>query len=125
MENAKAEVRQAAETAVLRATFRVQTTAKRKIQRGPASGEVYDISGPPQRTHQASAPGEPPMSDTGRLASSIENRVDGLTGYVFTRVKYGNHLEFGTRKMAARPWLFPSVEENAAQFRRDLMEILK
>lgn len=124
IQEAKASVRAEAERAVAASTFRVQSAAVRRIQRGPASGEVYELY-EPRRTHQASAKGQPPMSDTGRLASSVETRTDGMTGYVFTRVKYGPYLEFGTSKMDPRPWLFPSVEEDAPRFMADLRGLLK
>ena len=124
LQNAKGEMRKAVESEVQKSVFRVQTAAVKRIQRGPATGETYEKYNP-RRTHTASAPGQPPQSDTGRLASSIENRVDGDTGYVFTRVDYGKHLEFGTSKMAARPWLLPSVEEDAPRFLEGLRSIIK
>jgi len=56
-----------------------------------------------------SAPGEPPRRDTGRLRDSIFARLlgDGLTAQVGTGLDYGGHLEFGTRRISARPWLQP------------------
>lgn len=121
---AKQEVRKAANEEVRKATFRVQTAAIKRIQQGSKTGETYEKYSP-RRTHQASAPGQPPASDTGRLASSIENRTDGLEGVVFTRVDYGRYLEFGTRKISARPWLLPSLEEDAPQFMRGLRGVLR
>lgn len=87
--------------------------AVRGIQGGPASGRVYEKYSP-RRTHQASAPGQYPATDTGRLASSIEVNMPTrarLMGEVGTAVMYGRHLEFGTSRMAARPWLMPSFEK--------------
>lgn len=124
LQNAKGQMRKAVEDEVRKSVLRVQTAAVKRIQRGPATGETYEKYNP-RRTHTASASGQPPQSDTGRLASSIENRVDGDTGYVFTRVDYGKHLEFGTSKMAARPWLLPSVEEDAPRFLEGLKGIIK
>lgn len=124
IQNAKKEVREAVQKEVQRSTYRVQTAAVRRIQRGPATGETYEKYNP-RRTHTASSPGQSPQSDTGRLAASVENRVDDLTGIVFTRVEYGKHLEFGTANMAARPWLLPSLEEESREFARALREILK
>ena len=124
IEEAKQEVRDKAEKAVHRSTLRVHAAAVKRIQRGPASGIVYEKY-QPRRTHQASSPDQPPMSDTGRLASSVENMIDGLEGWVFTRVDYGAYLEFGTSRIKPRPWLLPSVEEDAPRFRAELMEILQ
>ena len=72
-------------------------------------------------THQSSAPGQYPASDTGRLASSVRMDVVGPTAYVVgTNVEYGPMLEFGTSRMAARPWLLPSFERARAGVEREL-----
>lgn len=60
-----------------------------------------------------SAPGEPPAVVTGTLKASIAHRVedeDGQTvGIVGTGVEYARPLEFGTSRMAARPFLYPAL----------------
>lgn len=125
---AKRDVRAKAEKAVHRSTLRVQTAAVKRIQRGPKTGRVYergDTLRGNKPTHQASAPGQPPASDSGRLASSIETYVSGLEGWVFTKVEYAKGLELGTSKIKPRPWLLPSIEEDAPRFRAELMEILQ
>lgn len=110
--------------AVEETAYDVHAAAVKRIQSGPASGMIYEKHDP-RRTHKASAPGQPPMSDTGRLAGSIEVKVSGMEAQVFTPVDYGRTLEFGTNRVAARPWLFPSVEENRPNFLRKLRSILK
>ena len=92
--------------------------------------------------HSASAPGQPPAVDTGRLRASItwniENRnkshpytfTEGadttdvpatgtgfmkIIGLVGTNVSYGPLLEAGTSKMAARPWLFPALKRKQGE----------
>lgn len=90
-----------------------RTEAVQGIQSGPASGRVYEKYAP-RRTHQASAPGQYPMSDTGRLANSVAINPatpSNLSGQVGTNLVYGRYLEFGTSRMAARPWLTPSFEQ--------------
>lgn len=124
MQQATAMMRKEVARAVEETAYAVHASAVKRIQSGPASGMTYEKHDP-RRTHQASAPGQPPMSDTGRLASSIEVRVSGLEGQVFTPVDYGRALEFGTSRTAARPWLFPSVEENRPNFLRKLRSILQ
>lgn len=83
--------------AVILSAQSVRTAAIRSIQKGGGSGS----------SHTPSAPGQPPNTDTGRLVASIfaEPEGDGLRAKVGTDVAYGAHLEFGTQKMAARPWL--------------------
>jgi len=88
-----------------------QAFAVTGIQSGGA-GRTYEKY-QPRRTHRASAPGAYPATDTGRLASSVRMvlpTVADMTGTVGTAVKYGAYLEFGTSRMAARPWLLPSFE---------------
>jgi phage gpG-like protein len=87
---------------------------------GGGGGQVYEKYNP-RRTHTASAPGSYPASDTGRLASSVKMLASGPMAYeVGTNVNYGPMLEFGTAKMAARPWLFPSFEKAKVGVEREL-----
>lgn len=75
----------------------------------PGTGATYG-------NHTASAPGEPPAVDVGRLRASVDWQPgeDALGPYVEvgTNVDYGPMLEFGTSKMAARPW-FRTVIDRA------------
>lgn len=68
-----------------------------------------------------SSPGEPPAVVTGRLRASITMRVeseDGKpAGYVGTNVEYASSLEYGTSKMAPRPFLVPALEANKPKIR--------
>jgi HK97 gp10 family phage protein len=94
----------------------MENAAKQRVARGPKTGRVYKRRG---IEHQASAPGEPPATDTGALIASIVSGAEiegaGLVGFLEARAGYAIHLEFGTRKMAARPFLTPSVEEHRAR----------
>jgi hypothetical protein len=57
-----------------------------------------------------SAPGEPPRKQTGRLQRSIKVRMKKMKGRVYSRDPKAHLLEFGTKKMAARPWLNVALE---------------
>lgn len=52
--------------------------------------------------------------DTGRLRSSIiatmQREPKGIVGYVGTDVTYAEYQEFGTRFMAAQPFLRPALD---------------
>ena len=98
---------------VARGAVMVQQEAVTSIQQGGKSGVVYQKYNP-RRSHQASAAGEPPASDTGLLASniSLDIDVDGLGASVDSRAEYSEFLEFGTSKMAARPFMQPALEAN-------------
>lgn len=79
----------------------VTAEAKRSLAQG-GKGRQYG-------RHRASAPGDPPATDTGRLVTSIGNELatdeKGLHARVGTNVKYALFLELGTRRMAPRPFL--------------------
>lgn len=107
----KAPIRQA----VAQSALKVESDAKRLIQQGARSGRIYKRG---QKTHQASAPGEPPKTDTGTLVSNIFSvfplQDKGLVAVVGTNLEYGKHLEFGTIAMrGSRPWLRPAFKKNA------------
>lgn len=98
---------------------RVEEEAKKSILQGGKSGRIYHKGKNGTIVHRASAPGEAPASDTGRLANSIDGRIDLialksglLEGTVSTELLYGKHLEHGTRNIAARPFLFPAFERS-------------
>lgn len=91
------------------------------IQSG-GGGRTYQKYNP-RRTHTASAAGGYPATDTGRLASSVRvilPTATSLSGEVGTAVKYGAWLEFGTSRMAARPWLLPSFERAKVGVEKEL-----
>lgn len=114
---AGAKLNAVAEEVIEDVAFRTQEFAIRGIQRGPASGRVYTRGGV---VHKASAAGEFPMSDTGRLAANVDMEIRSkLFRSVGTNILYGPHLEFGTTSMSPRPWLTPSFEQAIAGVVRD------
>lgn len=61
-------------------------------------------------THIASQPNYPPNVDTGTLRASIDSRPVAsrkLTYEIHDGVEYGYHLEMGTERMEARPFVAP------------------
>lgn len=84
------------------------------LETGGRSGRTYLGDGV---VHQASAPGEPPASDTGELAASIEiDEGDRTTAasaklgvYVTATADYAAPLELGTSITAPRPFLAPAL----------------
>lgn len=96
----------------------------KRINRGPATGRIYQKYNP-RRTHTASAPGQAPQTDTGRLASSITFRAEGpLTVSVGSALAYASYLEFGTASILPRPAWTPAAEEAAPKFRKRLERAL-
>lgn len=74
---------------------------------------------------QAGAKRRAPV-DTGRLRNSITYEIgdDGTVVRVGTNTQYAPYLEFGTRKMPARPFLFPAFEEEVPKFKDRLKRAL-
>lgn len=94
--------------------LKIEENAKLDIAQGTKSGRVY------QRrtvTHKASAPGEAPANDTERLLNSFKTSAVGNVLAVDVvagkgTVDYAVHLEYGTDKMGARPFMKPALEKS-------------
>jgi len=89
-------IRQQVAEGVLRASITLQNELKVTLSKSPSP----------------SVPGQPPGVDTGTLRRSVQIDVGGiirgenrLSAKVGTQLDYGRFLEYGTRFMAARPWL--------------------
>lgn len=87
-----------------------------EILSGTRSGRIYNVPGT-HRQYTASSPGEPPAVQMGDLRKSVKGGVEkegkSVIGYVGTDLEKGPMLEFGTRNMAARPWLRISFEKSS------------
>jgi hypothetical protein len=128
--------------AVTATALLVNSDIKKRIQRGPKTGRKYDqifrtINGRAvpvgpragnnlSATHQASAPGESPATDTGVLVNSIAfKQVSKLTAEVESRLAYATYLEFGTRAMAARPAWLPAIEKMRPEFAKRVADAIR
>lgn len=111
-ENIISDVRKAAVRGVADGLESVRTNAVKKILSGPKTGVIYKRRGV---SHQASAPGESPANDTGRLAQSARTELDAgeIKGIVNFSTAYAAALEFGTNdgKILPRPYARPALEE--------------
>lgn len=108
--------------AVQAAAILVQNRARLEIQTGGRTGRIYRRR---SVTHQASAPGEYPKSDTGRLASSIRTDFSFLNASVGSDLNYSTWLETGTNKMAARPWLGRTLEEQSPKIKQIIDDAIR
>lgn len=52
--------------------------------------------------------------DTGNLRGSITHKVEGAEAKVGTNVDYAPHVEYGTHKMDAKPYLRPAIDAQRA-----------
>ena len=142
LKNMSAEVEAKVGSAVMETAANIEAEVKLGIMQGPASGAIYyridngngttsifanDDEGyvgtfrsvPGMKaTHQASAAGEAPMSDTGALAGSVYHQKEGpLTATVGSRMDYAAYLEFGTISMNPRPIWQPTILDEQPRFR--------
>lgn len=88
--------------ALYRAGQMIELEAERSITAGSVSG----------KGHVPSAPGQPPNRDTGRLDGAIDTVLIAQsppTVEVTSRAPYSAALEYGTSKMAERPFMRPAA----------------
>lgn len=116
-----AAMRPRASLAVQKTLLDIERMAKESMQ-GPKSGRLYERADKP---HQASAPGEAPAIDLGLLVGSIQTRMEGdISGMVFTNIDYAQSLEFGSIRMAARPFFTPAAVEAWPGFVAAMKEVI-
>lgn len=65
--------------------------------------------------------------DTGALRNSItvDFYPSGPTAEIGPHMPYAGHVEFGTVKQKAQPYLFPAYEEERPKFEKAIKEVLK
>ena len=116
--------------AAARDLFRVGAAMESDIKRSfGSSGAKFTKSGDrryatkTERHGNRSKPGEPPHVDTGTLRRSITHQVVRTGGPTFavcrvgSNIEYSKWLELGTSRMAARPFLRPSLARMLARIR--------
>ena len=119
----------AAESGMKDACLFVEGKIKEKISEAPRGGLEYTRY-KPYRKVKASAPGEPPATDTGNLIHHVkseiqrsDNLVRGLVGiFGEDTATYAAALELGSTEnnLAPRPFLDVTVAEN----RKEITQIL-
>lgn len=66
--------------------------------------------------------------DTGNLKRGITIQSDladrGMTIRVTSQAEYSPYVEYGTRYMAAKPFMRPAYKEQKAQFKADMKRIM-
>lgn len=100
-----------------RMAVNTHSEAVNSINNGGRTGSIYTRG---SVSHQASAPGEPPKTDTGDLVSNITFEKDS-TGYTVGSRKGAPHgfwLEMGTHNISPRPWLKPAHMKTLKKFRQ-------
>lgn len=87
----------------------IRAEAFQSISAGAVSG----------KGHVPSAPGEPPNRDTGELQSKITTTMpEPLVAIVASEADHAVPLEFGTSRMAARPYMRPARDKTEPKIQR-------
>lgn len=74
------------------------------------------------RGHIASLPGQPPKNDTGTLVAHLETTQPApLRAEVSSNAPYAAALEFGSSKMAERPYMRPAT----ARKRKEVVALVR
>lgn len=90
---------------------KIRVEARRLIADGAIQG----------KGHIPSKPGEPPNWDTGQLANEITNTKTGpLSAETRSSAPYASDLEYGTSKMAERPYMHPATENMRDDIAKDV-----
>lgn len=107
--------------AVIAETVKELETDVKASMAAEAGGRLYERGG---KTHQASAPGQPPAVDYGVLINSVQSGMvrDDL-GLVAEGAEYAVHLEYGTTRMAARPHMTPAADRARPKFVQRMREL--
>lgn len=63
--------------------------------------------------------------DTGRLRNSITHEVEGESAYIGTNVEYAPHVEMGTSRTKAQPFLRPAAQNHGAEYSAMIRDELK
>lgn len=86
--------------------------------------QIVGIAYPP-----ASSPGNPPHRRTGAFQQSITHETRKRSGQpavrIYAGVPYGEFLETGTSRMAARPWRKPAYRQTVGQVKKILLAPIK
>jgi HK97 gp10 family phage protein len=107
------KIKKGVKDGLLALALMAQGEVQKSIVHGTKTGKTYKRG---KKYHQASAPGEAPANDLGFLVNNVKAEVTGeLVASTLSLAPYSVHLEYGTRKMAARPFLRPAGERVKAQ----------
>jgi len=99
-------------------------SSMRQAKHGRAYERGFTKSGRARKAHRASAPGEAPAIDTGALVNSIHTEfLTATSAVVYTNQEYAQALEYGSKRMAARPFFTPAAEISFEEMLESMSDI--
>jgi HK97 gp10 family phage protein len=97
------------EAALKTSTDEMSEMATKQIEQGLTQGRAYRRNG---QTHIASVPGAYPNEDTGDLVAGMFSQITAaLTAVWGNSSDHARPLEYGTSRMAARPFMLPTFNQ--------------
>ena len=111
--------------ALIAGAQKIQVTAQIGITTGSASGTKTN-----KHKHTPSRPGEYPNQFTGVLGNNIETALklddtEGPVAEVSSNAPYSAALEYGTSRMAARPFMAPSRDAERENVQKLVVNAIK
>lgn len=98
--------------------------AQKVVQKLAQDTQGYIVTHFSATAPQPSPPGAPPAVQTTQLRTSVVAEPDGIdefTWWLLVGAEYGLPLEFGTMRMAARPFVRPALRWIAANVPKGLL----
>lgn len=102
----------------LEAAVHVRNKTVKKLSQ-PGTGKTYKVPGT-NKSYTASSPGRPPAVLFGDLRKSIQFAQDKDGAIVGSELEKASKLEFGDGKVAARPFLKPTFQEEQGAIKKIL-----
>lgn len=127
IKNLRRLTKEGVEYAAWQSAKQLQQATSQQILQRPKGGRTYirrDSAGRGRR-HTASAPGETHANRTGRLRKALSYKVSSTEiefGYGVTKndaPEYAGFVEFGTRRMLARPSLQNGIASQRRNFQNN------
>jgi hypothetical protein len=114
-------------TDAMRATaLHGEAVARSDALNQPGQGKLYPRG--KSAVHRASAPGQPPAPDTGRMRASVTSETvktaEGIAGRASVNTDYALALDLGTERVAPRPFRQRILDSMFAFARARLRRVL-
>lgn len=104
----------------------MDSNVKQTIQTGGRSGRVYKRR---TVTHRASAPGEPPKTDTGKLVAGFvfktKRTINGVVGDLMNKTNYAKYVEYKPKSRGGRPFMRPLFNKFLPRIRKQIDAAIK